>query len=82
MNPTVVNNSPTFLRFYSFVLLSTSNYILLSYVEILFNPNDILPFTFGGHYTYKLDYQSPIGIIEILSTEEAIYYIMFTDETN
>lgn len=28
---------------------------------------------------YKLDYQSPIGIIEILSTEEAIYSIMFTD---
>lgn len=31
---------------------------------------------------YKLDYQSPIGIIEIFSTEEAIYSIMFTDETN
>lgn len=28
---------------------------------------------------YKLDYESPIGIIEIIGTNEAIIYILFSE---
>lgn len=39
------------------------------------------PFTYGGHYMkqFKLDYQSPIGIIEIEGHEEAIAGINFAE---
>jgi methylated-DNA-[protein]-cysteine S-methyltransferase len=39
-------------------------------------------FIFGGHCMnneYKLDYQSPIGVIEIISSEDYIHSIMFVD---
>lgn len=41
----------------------------------------MLPFIYGGHYMkrYKLDYQSPIGIIEIEGTDTAIYGINFSE---
>ncbi|GAA0363792.1 methylated-DNA--[protein]-cysteine S-methyltransferase [Bacillus horti] len=30
--------------------------------------------------TYKLDYESPIGVLEIIGTQDAITSIMFTDD--
>jgi methylated-DNA-[protein]-cysteine S-methyltransferase len=42
----------------------------------------MLPFTYGGLYMInqqKLDYNSPIGVIEIISTDEAICSIMFSE---
>ncbi|KAA0546069.1 methylated-DNA--[protein]-cysteine S-methyltransferase [Bacillus sp. BGMRC 2118] len=38
-------------------------------------------FIFGGHYMelYKVDYASPIGIIEIIGTHEAIESILFVE---
>jgi methylated-DNA-[protein]-cysteine S-methyltransferase len=43
----------------------------------------MLPFIFGGPYMtkrYKLDYQSPIGVIKIMGTHEAISSILFSEE--
>lgn len=43
----------------------------------------MLPFIFGGVYMtkiYKLDYESPIGFIEIISTNEAVSSILFSDK--
>lgn len=43
----------------------------------------MLPFIFGGHYMtkkYRLDYESPIGIIEIIGTREVINSILFSEE--
>lgn len=39
------------------------------------------PFTYGGHYMkrFKLDYQSPIGMIEIEGNTEAIEGINFAE---
>lgn len=39
------------------------------------------PFIYGGHYMtmYKVDYDSPIGIIEIIGSSEAVCSIMFTE---
>lgn len=40
------------------------------------------PFIFGGPYMsrlQKIDYKSPIGIIEIEGTDEAIYSILFSE---
>ena len=40
------------------------------------------PSIYGDHYMNKkhtLDYQSPIGVIEILGTDEAIYSILFSE---
>lgn len=42
-------------------------------------------FIFGGHYMtkiYKLDYESPIGKIEIIGTHEAIISILFSEEND
>ncbi len=43
----------------------------------------MLPFIYGGPYMrsrlHKLDYKSPIGILEIVGTEEAICSIMFSN---
>lgn len=43
----------------------------------------MLPFIFGGPCmmkTYKMYYKSPIGLIEIIGTNEAIYSILFSEE--
>jgi methylated-DNA-[protein]-cysteine S-methyltransferase len=39
------------------------------------------PFIYGGHYMtkYKVDYNSPIGIIEIIGSDEAVCSIMFSE---
>lgn len=45
----------------------------------------MLPFIFGGPSMtklYKLDYESPIGVIEIIGTHEAIISIMFSEENS
>ena len=42
------------------------------------------PFIYGGPYMtkiYKLDYESPIGVIEITGTQEAISSILFSEES-
>lgn len=42
-------------------------------------------FIFGGHYMtkiHKLDYESPIGKIEIIGTHEAIISILFSEEND
>jgi methylated-DNA-[protein]-cysteine S-methyltransferase len=42
----------------------------------------MLPFIYGGPYMsrlHKIDYETPIGIIEIMGTEEAICSIMFSE---
>lgn len=41
------------------------------------------PFIFGGPYMtirHKLDYESPIGVIEIIGTNEAIHSILFSEK--
>lgn len=43
----------------------------------------MLLFICGGPYMnrlYKLDYESPIGMIEIVGTDEAIYSILFSEQ--
>jgi methylated-DNA-[protein]-cysteine S-methyltransferase len=43
----------------------------------------MLPFIYGGPYMsrlHKLDYESPIGVIEIIGTDEFIYSIMFSKQ--
>lgn len=35
---------------------------------------------FGGHGMYKIDYLSPIGVIEITSDEQAIHTILFSEK--
>ncbi|CAM5209072.1 hypothetical protein UACE39S_04988 [Ureibacillus acetophenoni] len=38
------------------------------------------PIIFGGHYmtkVYKLDYDSPIGVVEIIGTDAGILSILF-----
>ncbi len=45
----------------------------------------MLPFIFGGHCMtkrYKLDYESPIGVIEIIGTDKAILSILFSEENH
>lgn len=37
------------------------------------------PFIYGGLYMNKLDYKSPIGIVEIVGTEEVVSSIMFIE---
>ncbi len=43
----------------------------------------MLPFIFGGLYTmtlHKVDYQSPVGVLEIIATEEVICSILFSEQ--
>lgn len=43
----------------------------------------MLPFIYGGPYMtkrYKLDYESPIGIVEIVGSAEGIRSIMFSEQ--
>ncbi len=45
----------------------------------------MLPFIFGGHYmteTYKTYYHSPLGVIEILGSDKAIFSIIFIEQEN
>ena len=41
------------------------------------------PFTYGGPYMnrklYQIDYESPIGLLEIIGTEEAVCSILFSE---
>jgi len=43
----------------------------------------MLPFIYGGPYMmklYKVDYDSPVGVIEIIGTHEAIRSILFSEK--